>query len=60
LANVTRNDTDYNTWTLVDDVRIVNLEHKITLPIVQRLRLVQVSAAEERPKATQPNLKGDR
>jgi hypothetical protein len=60
LANVTRVDKAYNTWTYVDDVRVVNLEHRITMPIVQRMRLAQVSSAEERPKATSPDLKGDR
>jgi hypothetical protein len=60
FANVTRVDESYNTWTFLDDVRIVHLEHKIVLPIVQRMRLAQVSAAEERPKATPPNLKGER
>jgi hypothetical protein len=60
LANVTREDKNYNTWTFVDDVRVVNLEHRITLPIVQRMRVVQVSLAEEHPKAIKPNSKGDR
>jgi len=60
LANVTREDTDYNTWTLVDDVRMVNLEYKITLPVVQRMRIAQVSAAEEESGAVQPNRKGQR
>jgi hypothetical protein len=60
LANVTRQDKNYNTWTLVDDVRIVDLEHRIALPIVQRKRVAQVSLAEERPKAMKPNSKGER
>jgi len=60
LANVTRVDRKYNTWTFVDDVRIVHLEHTIALPIVQRMHLTQVSSAEERPKAINPNSRGDR
>jgi hypothetical protein len=56
LANVTRVDKAYNTWTYVDDVRIVNLEHKIALPIIQRMRLAQVSSSEEHKSGS----KGDR
>lgn len=37
LANVTREDERLNTWTYVDDVRVVNLEHKLCLPIIQRV-----------------------
>jgi hypothetical protein len=36
LANVTRWDDRLNTWTLVDDVQLVNLEKKLYLPAVQR------------------------
>jgi hypothetical protein len=36
LANVTRQDSDLNTWTWVDDVRLVNLEHRLFLPVVVR------------------------
>jgi hypothetical protein len=36
LANVTRQDSDLNTWTFVDDVRMVNLEHRLFLPTVLR------------------------
>ena len=36
LANVTRQDSDLNTWTFVDDVRLVNLEHRLFLPAVLR------------------------
>jgi hypothetical protein len=60
LANITRVDKAYNTWTFVDDVRIANLEHRIALPLVRRTRLAQVSLAEERPKTIAPNWKGDR
>jgi hypothetical protein len=59
LANVTRVDKTYNTWTLVDDVRIVDLEHRITLPLVQRMRIAQVSSAGS-PEELKPNSKGDR
>jgi hypothetical protein len=40
LANVTRVDTLFNTWTYVDDVRLVNLEHAIYVPIVQQQAVV--------------------
>lgn len=60
LANVTREDRYYNTWTFVDDVRIVHVEHAIALPIVQRVDFAQGSVAEESPKVTNPDLKGDR
>jgi hypothetical protein len=36
LANVTRVDEAYNTWTIVDDVRMVNLEHRLYVPIIVR------------------------
>jgi len=36
LANVTRVDEYFNTWTVVDDIRLVNLERKLYLPIVLR------------------------
>ena len=36
LANVTREDGRYNTWTLVDDVRLLNVERKLFLPAVLR------------------------
>jgi hypothetical protein len=36
LANVTRVDEAYNTWTIVDDVRMVNLEHRLYVPIIKR------------------------
>jgi len=36
FANITRVDTLFNTWTYIDDVRIVNLEHRLHLPIVKR------------------------
>ena len=29
LANQTRIDTLFNTWSIVDDVRLVNLEHRL-------------------------------
>ena len=50
LANVTRQDSDLNTWTFVDDVRLVNLEHRLFLPVVLR-------AARGPAKAQQPQLK---
>jgi len=37
LANVTRVDSSYNTWTIVDDARIANLEYRVCLPVVQRV-----------------------
>jgi hypothetical protein len=36
LANATRVDTYYNTWTVVDDVRLVNLEYRLHLPAILR------------------------
>ena len=36
LANVTRVDPGWNTWTVVDDVRIINLERRLWLPLVTR------------------------
>jgi len=40
LANVTRVDTLFNTWAYVDDVRLVNLEHRVHLPVVKRRALL--------------------
>ncbi len=34
--NVTRVDTFYNTWTYLDDVRLMNLEHQVYLPALKR------------------------
>jgi len=34
FANVTREDELFNTWTIVDEIRLVNLEHRIYLPVV--------------------------
>ena len=36
LANVTRVDPGWNTWTVVGDVRIINLEYRLWLPLVTR------------------------
>jgi hypothetical protein len=48
LANVTRQDTLLNTWTLVDDVRVVNQEHRLCLPVVVNAAPVfGMSAAEK-------------
>jgi hypothetical protein len=46
LANVTRVDPGWNTWTVVDDVRIINLEHRVWLPIVTRPASVSGLAIE--------------
>lgn len=46
LANVTRVDGVYNTWTLVDDVRLKNQEFRIVLPVIQKMRAGQASSAE--------------
>nr|MBC7244086.1 hypothetical protein [Chloroflexota bacterium] len=46
LANVTREDEHLNTWTYVDDVRVVNLEYKICLPVIKRLVPMAGLAAE--------------
>ncbi len=59
LANITRVDRTYNTWTYVDDVRVVNQERRIALPLVQRVLSVQASSAGT-PKEPGPNSKGDR
>jgi hypothetical protein len=36
LVNVTRLDVLFNTWTVVDDVKVVNLEHRLFVPTMQR------------------------
>jgi hypothetical protein len=36
LANVTRQDSYYNTWTSVDDMRVMNVEHGLYLAVVLR------------------------
>ncbi len=48
LANATRVDELFNTWTVVDDVRLINVEKKLYLPAIVRLApTVGLSAAEE-------------
>jgi hypothetical protein len=45
LANVTRVDGVYNTWTLVDDVRLKNQEYRVVLPVIQKVRGGQAASA---------------
>ncbi len=48
LANATRVDSRYNTWTVVDDVRVLNVEKRLYLPaIVRAARTVGMSAMQE-------------
>ena len=48
LANATRVDDWYNTWTVVDDVRLLNVEKKLYLPTILHIApAVGLSAAEE-------------
>jgi hypothetical protein len=49
LANVTRWDDSLNTWTFVDDIRIVDLENKFYLPVVLRAAPALGMAANARP-----------
>ncbi len=46
LANVTRIDGIYNTWTIVDDARLMNLEYRVAVPIVQRSASAQSASAQ--------------
>ncbi|HNT04608.1 MAG TPA: hypothetical protein PKJ21_00260, partial [Anaerolineae bacterium] len=45
LANVTRVDGIYNTWTLVDDIRIKNQEYRVALPVIHKVRPFQAASA---------------
>jgi hypothetical protein len=36
MSNITRHDSFWNTWTYVDDVRLMNLEQRLYLPAVLR------------------------
>ena len=48
LANATRVDDRYNTWTVVDDVRLLNVERRLYLPTIVRVApTIGLSAAEE-------------
>jgi len=47
LSNITREDSFWNTWTFVDDVRLMNLEQKLYLPAVLRVPSVSMSATNE-------------
>ena len=57
LANVTRQDTDLNTWTFVDDVRLVNLEHRLFLPTVLRAAQGPAKAQQLQLKSASPEPK---
>jgi hypothetical protein len=61
LANVTRVDPlfdiQFNTWTYVDDVRLVNLEYAAYLPIVQQRASAPGLSMESRPTVA-PSWKG--
>jgi len=50
LANVTRVDEAYNTWTIVDDVRMVNLEHRLYVPIITRASSASGLSQKAQPK----------
>ena len=60
LANVTRVDTLFNTWTFVDDVRLVNLEYNLYLPVVKRNAPVSGLSVDVRPPTVHPAWRGRR
>jgi len=60
LANVTRVDASYNTWTIVDDVRLVNLEHRLYVPMVLRAAPVSGLSVEVRQQSVRPSSKVER
>ncbi len=60
LANVTRVDTLFNTWTFVDDVRLVNLEYNLYLPVVKRNASVSGLSVDVRPPTVHPAWRGGR
>ncbi len=62
LANVTREDEGdavFNTWTLVDDVKLVNLEHRLYVPMVLGVTHASELSAGLQQVLTYPNLKAD-
>jgi len=58
--NTTRVDTFYNTWTYLDDVRLVNLEHKAYLPALKRKALVSTVSTGVKSLAVPSIGKGER
>jgi hypothetical protein len=54
LANVTRQDTLLNTWTLVDDIRVVNQENRLCLPVVVNAAPVSSMSAAEKHALRMP------
>lgn len=54
LANVTREDMLLNTWTLVDDIRVVNQEHWLCLPVVVNAAPVSSMSAAEKQAQRMP------
>jgi hypothetical protein len=60
LANVTRFDEFLNTWTYVDDVRLVNLENRLYIPMISRAAPVSGLSVEVRQKSVRPDSKAER
>ncbi len=60
LANVTREDEYYNTWTIVDDVRMVNLERELYLPMVLRATPVSGLSVKAGQNSMRPDSKAKR
>ena len=60
FANVTRIDTLFNTWTFVDDVRMLNLEYSVHVPIIQRKANASGLSAGMRPRPARPAGNGPR
>ncbi len=58
--NTTRIDTFYNTWTYLDDVRLVNLEHEAYLPALKRKALVSTVSTDVKGLAVPSISKGER
>jgi hypothetical protein len=54
LVNETRVDTAYNTWTIVDDARVVNLEYRLGLPLMQRAFSLSELAAKAGKNLARP------
>jgi hypothetical protein len=60
LANVTRVDTAYNTWTIVDDVRLVNLEYRLYVPVILRTAAASGLSSEALQQSMRPRSKAER
>jgi hypothetical protein len=60
LANVTRVDSSYNTWTHVDDIRLVNLESKLYVPLIVRAATASGLSLQAREQSVRPDSKAER